>query len=99
MEFVPGDVENTEIADEKGQRLVVQTRRVFCSQCSYLPDQRWAPFRLKKVDCPNCGYHGETKEYYRGGAPGGAPAAAPENVQVDAGGFAHGLGIQSIPLV
>jgi Zn ribbon nucleic-acid-binding protein len=104
MDFVPGDVEQ-DVVEIEGRPTSVQTRRILCPQCGYLPEQRWVAYSVKSYDCENCGHHGEEKQYAQGGnvgpsvdAAGNVHGAAPENVGVDRNAFAHGLGIQGIKL-
>ena len=89
MEFVPGA-----ISESQG----VQIRQVFCPLCSYSPEQWWAPYKLHQSKCTACGNVDQRKEYFRGGGAA-IPTPVPENVHVDQNSYAHGLGIQGIPIV
>ena len=97
MDFVPGAIGQT----PEG----IQIRQVFCPLCSYQPPpgpsgepQWWAPFKVHQNKCTACGHVDQRKEYYRGGVPG-IPTPVSENVFVDGNGYAHGLGVQGIPVV
>ncbi len=95
MDYIPGEI----TLGPEG----IQLKKVYCPLCGYFDAENtqgnlwWAPSKVTTSKCTACGNVDEVREYFRGGATD-VPTAAPESVSVDQNGFAHGLGIQGIPL-